>query len=176
MNTRKLYLVIMNYPGLPSAMIRLIKRCYFSHSSLGLDEDRNTFYSFVKKGYFVETLTRYLKPDRKPFDCELFEMEVSQAEYDAVRRELDAFARNRAQYAYAKIGIVLNMLGIPARFPNQYFCSHFIVEILSRAGVFTPDKPSVLYFPEDFRALPRTRMIFKGDLEETCRYLGVLPG
>jgi len=174
MDNRKIYFLISTYPGLPSRMIRLMKHCRYSHSSLGFADDPTVFYSFIKKGFFEESLPRYLKPDREPFDCELHEMTVTQAQYEALQQQIAAFRANRSRYRYAKVGITLNMLGIPARFENRYFCSHFVVELLHRAGIYSPDRPSVMYFPEDLARLPGVHRVFHGKMDGLCRYLGLI--
>jgi hypothetical protein len=60
-----------------SKMVQFFTRCYYTHASIGLEEDMNTFCSFVIKGFRVEKITRYEKPDRESFPCMLYEMEVS---------------------------------------------------------------------------------------------------
>lgn len=53
-NTRKVYVLLTRFPDNGSKTIGFYTNFYYTHASIGLDEDMDTFYSFVKKGFFVE--------------------------------------------------------------------------------------------------------------------------
>ena len=75
MKTRTIYILLTQFPGGNSKAIQLWTRFPYTHVSLGLEEDLNTFSSFVYKGFIVEEIARYNKPGRKPFPCALYTLE-----------------------------------------------------------------------------------------------------
>ena len=44
---RKLYILLTRFPGKTAIAIHALTRCYYTHASIGLEEDLNTFYSIV---------------------------------------------------------------------------------------------------------------------------------
>lgn len=166
---RKLYVLLTQFPGLDSKAMRCYTRFPYTHASVGLDEDLNTFYSFVTKGFIVEDICRYNKPDRDPFPCALYELEVSQTIYDAAKQMLQNFVKNRASLRYDTLGLFLSLVRIPKRRKGRYFCSQFVAEILKRCNATDVNKNTALYLPKDLHALRDLRLIFQGDLLRMSR-------
>ena len=57
MKKRKIFILLTAYFGVIPEMLKIITRFKYNHVSIGLEEDKNTFYSFVKSGFIVEKLT-----------------------------------------------------------------------------------------------------------------------
>ncbi|MBQ7416348.1 MAG: hypothetical protein IJW14_04870 [Oscillospiraceae bacterium] len=162
---RKLYILLTRFPGLDSDALRWWTRFPYTHASIGLEEDMNTFYSFVVKGFIVEDISRYnSKPGRAPFPCALYELEVCPAVYEKAKQILMKFVSNRANLHYNTLGMLLSLIKIPMRRQSHYFCSHFVAELLQRCDGAQLSKRSTLYLPRDLQRLGGIRMIFQGDL------------
>ena len=110
MISRKIFILLTRMPGNGSKAIRLITRFSYTHASIGLEEDINTFYSFICKGFIVEKITRYLRPGREPFPCLLYEMEVSEEVYQTIKERLNTFIENKNVLRYSYLGLVLGLL------------------------------------------------------------------
>ena len=162
---RKLYVLLTRFPGKAAIAIHAFTGCYYTHASIGLEEDLNTFYSIVGKGFIVEKITRYVRPDREPFPCQLYEMEVSEKVYTTVKTLLLECVENKNSYQYSKLGVVLCLLHIPFKRKYHYFCSQFVAEILRNAQAASLKKHSTLYHPGDFRKMPGMRLQFQGNLQ-----------
>lgn len=65
----------------------------------------NTYYSFVRKGFIVEKVTRFIRPDRAPFPCQLYEIEVSQKVYGSVKKVIQVFTEYKGDLRYLKIEV-----------------------------------------------------------------------
>ena len=161
---RKLFILLTRFPGLDSDALRWWTRFPYTHASIGLDEDLNTFYSFVVKGFIVEDISRYNKPGRQPFPCALYELEVSPAVYQKAKQMLGKFVSNRANLHYNTMGMLLSLIRIPTRRKGHYFCSHFVAELLQQCNAARLKKRSNLYFPKDFQKMNGLKMVFQGDL------------
>lgn len=161
---RKLYVLLTRFPGRSAIAIHALTGCYYTHASIGLEEDLNTFYSVVGKGLIVEKITRYVRPDRDPFPCQLYELEVSAKVYGSVKRLLEVCVEHKNSIQYSKLGVVLCLLRIPFRRKYHYFCSQFVAEILKNTQAAQLKKDSTLYYPGDFRKMPGMRLRFQGNL------------
>ena len=175
MNTRKIFVLLTQFPGFDSKALRWWTRFPYSHVSLGLDEDMNTFYSFVVKGFIVEDISRYNKPGRMPFPCELYALEVSEETYQAVKKNMLTFVNKRSSLSYSRLGLILTLIKIPWRLKNRYICSHFMAQTLQRCAAARLKKDSTLYLPKDFPRLKELHMIFKGDLLRMAERFGKQP-
>lgn len=165
MNQKKIYILLTRFPDAGSKVIEAFTGFPYTHASIGLGEDLNTFYSFVAKGFIVEEITRYAKPGRPLCPCQLYELEVSARVYAAVKRVLQIFLMNKGHLHYTRLGVFFCLLRIPHRQKNHYFCSQFVAEVLKHSRAARLRASTTLYRPGDFRHLPGMRLHFQGTLQ-----------
>ena len=175
MAKRKIFVLLTQFPGRSAKALRLWTRCPYTHVSIGLDEDMNTFYSFLMKGFIVEDIKRYNKPGRKPFRCELYAIDVSEEVYQDVKRQLHTYVQNRESLRYSKVGLALSLAGIPWRIKNGYICSYFVAEVLHRCTEIRLKRFSTLCMPKDFSRSRDMKMVFRGDLMHYANHFGSRP-
>ena len=176
MGQRRIFVLLTQFPGREARLLRWYTGCPYTHVSLGLDEDMNTFYSFVMKGFIVEDIARYCaKPGRAPFPCALYELEVTQAVYDRMKALLQSFVARKASLRYSHFGLFLSLIHIPSRRKGRYFCSQFVAEVLQRCKATHLKKSSTLYLPKDLHRLNDLKMIFQGDLLHMTKRYPPLP-
>lgn len=164
-STKRIFLLMVRYPGpFADAMVRCTRYDY-THATIGLEEDLNTFYSFMRKGFVVEKVTRYLKPGRDPFPCALYEIPVSRKVYKRVKKLLNAYTARKKFLRYTHFSLFWCFLRIPWRLPDRYFCSQFVAEVLQRGNVVYLPKNSAICLPKDFHNLKETRLVFSGNIQ-----------
>ena len=172
MASRKIFVLLTQFPGRGAMALRYWSCCPYTHVSIGLDEDMNTFYSFVFKGFIIEDIDRYNRPGRKPFPCALYSMEVSEETYREVREYIGTFVRKRSRLHYSRIGLALSLAGIPWKIKDGYICSYFVAEILQKCTDAHLKKHSTLCMPKDFSRSQDLQMVFRGDLLHYSRRFG----
>lgn len=161
---KKIYILLTRFPDIWSKLIGLMTLSPYTHASIGLEEDLNTYYSFVWKGFIVEDITRYLKRFRKPFPCELYEFDVSVQQYEIVKRVVHEFAAHKHNYTFARWELVFGLFHMPIIRRNRYYCSQFIADVLKESEVLQSTRNSARYFPKDFGKLAGANMVYKGNL------------
>lgn len=164
MKMKKLYILLTHFPDRGSKWIEWFTGCHYTHAAIGLGEDLNTFYSFKTRGFMVEKITRYLKPGREPFACQVYELAVSEQKYNSIKALLQRFLARRSQLRYSRLGVILSLLRIPYKRRYHYFCSQFVAEILQNSYAAQLKKNSSLYLPGDLRKLSGARLIFHGNM------------
>lgn len=174
-STRKIYVLLTRFPGRSSMIIGMLTRFYYTHASIGLEEDMDTFYSFLGKGFVVEKVSRYVRPGRAPFPCQLYEMEVPEQVYQTIKRLLALFQENKTTMRYAKIGVALSLMRIPYKRRNEYFCSQFVAELLDHCQAIQLQKNSALFHPGDFRRMPGMHLHFQGNLRDMMTHFSLAP-
>lgn len=173
MKRKTVFILLTRLQNQSAKPLEILTGCYYTHASIGLEEDLNTFYSFVCKGFIVEKITRYLKAEREPFPCQLYALEVSAGVYKTLKGYLSSFERRRPLLRYSRLGVFLCLLQIPFHRKNHYFCSQFVAEVLSYSSAARLRKNSSLYLPKDLRQLPGLRLHFQGNLHGMAAYCGV---
>lgn len=172
---KKIYILTTRFPDNGAKIIQALTGAVYSHTSIGLSEDLNQFYTFVKKGFMVEDVTRYVKPGRKPFPCQLYEIEVSDRTYETVKRILGFFERNKHKMSYANMGLVMSLCRIPFKRKYSFFCSQFVGEVLKRGKVTKIKKPTNFFFSNDIRKLEGVKLIFEGNLQTMIQHFNIKP-
>lgn len=161
---RKIYILLTRFHGFASKAIRCFTGYRYSHTSIGLEEDMNTFYSFVYKGFIVEKITRYVKPDRKPFDCQIYEVSVTEKVYRKIKELIQSFIENKSNFKYTTFGTILCMLRVPYKRKQHYFCSYFVASILEKSEAIKLRKKSCLHLPSDFKKYENVKFCYAGNL------------
>lgn len=157
---KKIYILLTKYQSFAANVMTYITRFNYTHASIGLEEDMNTFYSFVNKGFIEEKINRYVKPGRKPFKCKLFELEVTEKVYNAIKSLIEKFKAIKEQLQYSKKGLAFCFLHIPYKKQNKYFCSQFVASILEKSEAVKLKKNSSLYLPKDFTKIKNIKEKF----------------
>lgn len=162
--SRKIYILLTRFHGFASKAIRCFTGYRYSHTSIGLDEDMNTFYSFVNKGFIVEKITRYVKPDRKPFDCQMYELSVTEKVYRQIKELIQSFIENKGNLRYTTFGTILCILRIPYKRKEHYFCSYFVASVLEKSEAIKLRKKSYMHLPSDFKKYENIKFCYAGNL------------
>ncbi len=162
---RKVFVLLTRFPDLGSKITSVITNFYYTHASIGLEEDKSTFYSFVTKGFIVENIERYIRPDREPYPCMLYEVEVTNEVYEKIKNTIHTFVAEKKNLKYAKLGVALCIFRISYQSPDSYFCSQFVADILKSSGAVHFEKSSSLFLPKDFDRLDGLRYVFSGNIK-----------
>lgn len=174
-NKKKIYVLLTRFPDTGSKWIQAMTGFFYTHASIGLEEDMNTFYSFVEKGFIVEDINRYNKPDRDPFPCQLYELEVSERVYSSAKRIIEYYVRKKEKMSYTRFGLVMSLLRIPIKRKHKFICSQFVAHVLKRAKATRLKKYTVLYLPGDFKKLEELKLVFEGNLQTFIAHFGIEP-
>ena len=173
MNKRRIYILLTRLPNFGSKFLTLVTGFYYTHASIGLDEDMNTFYSFVFKGFIVEKINRYVKPHRLPFPCQVYEIYVDEDKYNEIKEYINGFVERKNELKYTKFGVAMCMMGIPFKRKQHFFCSQFVADVLKRCNVKRLGKPTVLYLPHDLNTLLKENIMFKGNHESFLKRFNI---
>lgn len=163
---RKITILLTRFPDNGSRFISLLTGFYYTHASIGLPEEPDTYYSFVRKGFIVEKASRYIRPNWDPLPCQLYELPVSEETYHHIKHMLHSFAERKPFLQYSNLGVFLSLCKIRHKRENQYFCSQFIAEVLKESRAIHLKKDPSLCMPKDLTRLPTNTLIFQGTLPE----------
>ncbi len=160
---KKIYILMTQYPGFNAKFLKWYTGFPYTHVSVGFQDDMDTFYTFVGKGFLVESIRRYEKPGRPSFPCALYEISVTEQTYNHVKALVLTYKARKEKLKYSTFGLVMSFLRIPFKRKNRYFCSQFVAEVLQKSQVLKLKKRSTFYFPEDITKHKEVKLIFVGN-------------
>lgn len=145
---RTITVLLTKYSDWISNLIYHIGGRGYTHASLSLDEDENTYYSFNYHGFCVETLEKHRRRGVKKSMS--YRLNVPDDACENIKIRIAQFKNNRSEFQYTRIGVLFCVLKIPFKWERHYFCSQFVAEIITNSGAIKLKKKPQLYLPNDF--------------------------
>ena len=95
---RQICVLLTKYSDWLSAVVCHVSGRGFTHSSISLDEDPDTYYSFNFRGFAVETAEKHRRRGVRNSRC--IQLQISDAAYTRLRMRLLDMLAHRAEYHY----------------------------------------------------------------------------
>ncbi len=177
--TKYIYVLLSRTHTTPARLIRFFTREPYSHASIALDIELNQLYSFARKhihnpfdcGFIEENIETGIFGMDKNVYCSVYEVPVTEEQYEIVRNEIEIFKKNRDIYQYNYTGIISLMFGKSVADGKHFFCSQFVSHIFYKSGVRLFSKSDGLIRPYDFHIRLKRHMIYSGRLSEYRSFL-----
>ena len=113
----------------PSYLLYYLTGKGYTHASIGLGEEKDTFYSFSTKGFRIERPNNWRKKDRRIYGA-VYRLKVTEFVYQSIKKFIYTIKANQKKYTYNLIGLILAIMDIPSKIKNKFFCSQFVAEAL----------------------------------------------
>lgn len=181
---KKIY-IITTYTGtVLSYLIRNISNTPYAHVSIALNEDLRPMYSFgrlnpktpIFAGFVEENINEGLYAIRKNTMCRVYSLEVTDAQYEDLEKNISEVSLNRKEYDYDIKGLVRLSINRPRQKDYKYVCSNFVADMLVKSNINIVEKPSHEVRPNDFFDLHHFTLEYEGLLSkygmEENSYLG----
>lgn len=168
---RTIFIIQMHTGTLPAKVIRRVTHYPYSHVGLSLSRDCSTVYSFGRKrlhnflmGGFVKQTSGDLFFQKFPHtSCRVLEVWVTNRQYHDLELLLHDFDSRDELLRYDFCGLLLRqVLRRPVTFRNRYVCSHFVAELLQRAGIHSFGRESCMVRPGDFSSICGANEVYCG--------------
>lgn len=163
--------IVLSYTETPFGhVIRAVKRCVYTHSSLALDSSLNDMVSFTyeisgDKGLTIETLKTFTdKTLSSLIDVMCVFVDISAI--NKIKEVISFFKNNKKKTSYNffnLFNIVLNR-AVNSNGDLSLVCSQFVDTILKIANINIVTKSSNLVIPEDFKRMnhPKVFKLYEG--------------
>lgn len=183
----KLYLALVDTPGLFASIIRRVIGIDYIHVVLSMDEELNEAYSVGRRSPAVPILAGFEKEDARKVEqafptakYKIVSIECTKEQKEHISKQLQECFAQRFHYHYCVLGLPMLLCNIPFYQRNHYTCSSFVANILKENGIELFEKHFSLVTPRDFYELQNTSLVFEGTLHEfngSClRYSKEHPG
>ena len=170
----KVYILLTKTDTVFSRCIHIFTNSEFTHASIAIDDNLQTFYSFGRKycytmlpaGFVEENLDKGLFSKKKNTKCVVYEIQTDKNTYDAIAKEIFFMSNNKKSYKYSVLGVPCVYFGINKKFKNRYLCSQFVSDILMKHGIIEKFKEPNLILPDDLKRIEKSSIVFQGTLKE----------
>ncbi len=167
----KLYIALVDTPGLFAWMIRKVIKINYIHVVLSLDKGLREAYSVGRRNPFLPFFAGFEKEDllqiSRAFPTaryKIYSIPCTKEQKTRIMLQLTEDYRKRFHYHYCIIGLPFLLMGKSFYQKNHYTCSSFIARILEENGVLTFSKHFSLVTPRDFYEYDSEDIIFEGPL------------
>ncbi len=167
----KLYIALVDTPGLFAWMIRKVIKINYIHVVLSLDKDLREAYSVGRRNPFLPFFAGFEKEDlfqiSRAFPTaryKIYSIPCTREQKARIMLQLMEDYRKRFHYHYCIIGLPFLLMGKSFYQKNHYTCSSFIARILEENGVLTFSKHFSLVTPRDFYEYDSQDIIYEGSL------------
>lgn len=169
---RQIYIVISQTGTILSRILKLLTKAEYNHVSISLDAGLHTMYSFGRRnpynpivGGFVQESPHWGTFQRFPnTKVVVLSVPVTQTQYGAIEQKLAAMFAERRHYHYNYLGLVLAGAKISYHHARHYYCSEFVMAILSESHVTGVAAMSAIVKPIAFLDFPGAKQIYCGKL------------
>ncbi len=167
----KIYLALVDTPGLFASMIRKTIGIPYVHVAIGLDPGLKEAYSIGRRNPFIPLIAGF-EQEYLPSICSAFptarykvvSLECTGWQKAAIAAQLEECYDNRFRYHYCVLGLPFLLMNVPFYQKQHYTCSSFIARLLAENGIELFEKHFSLVTPRDFYELPQTELVYEGTL------------
>lgn len=128
---KEIMILLTKYSDWISSMVYHFCGKGYTHVSIALEDEPETYYSFNYRGFAIETLEKHRRRGVNYSRC----------------------YRIQIPDRYTRFGVLCCALHIPLHWKRHYFCSQFVAELLEHSGAVALTKSSSLFLPNHFIAL-----------------------
>lgn len=173
-NYKEIYILQTHTGTIPSKVVRLFTKYEYSHILISLDNTFTKMYSFGRKtlnnplngGFVIENISGKLFTKFHNTFCRIYKLKITRQQFIDLSNELKIFEDDRDEYKYDFLGIFTRYIHHPIKRNYYYVCSQFVAEVLSKANIYTFDKPFEDITPQDFESIPNTEIVYIGKLNQ----------
>lgn len=171
----KLYVGLVDTPGLFAWMIRKVIKQDYIHVVLGMDEHLNECYSVGRRHPAVPLLAGFEREEKDKIvrvfpnaRYMIYSIECAEEQKEAIQDTLRECYEKRFKFHYCIIGLPFLLFNREFYQDGFYTCSSFVARVLEIHGIKMFQKHFSLVTPKDFYELKEKEVIYEGSLADIC--------
>lgn len=171
----KLYIALVDTPGLFADLIRKTIKINYIHVVLSLDKNLTEAYSVGRRNPFIPFFAGFEKENLHKIHSafptaryKIYSIDCDKEQKEKTAKELLKYYENRFHYHYCIIGLFFLLMGKPFYQKRHYTCSSFIARLLETNNILSFSKHFSLVTPRDFYEYSNQNIIYEGSLDSLC--------
>ena len=174
---KKLYIALIDTPGLFASIIRHVIGQRYIHVAIGLDKHLDEAYSMGRRVTKIPIISGFEREDKVKIlekypkaGYLIYSITCTDEQFAFVKQTLRKAYEHRFSYHYAVIGLPFILFNKPFYQKNHYTCTSYIGKLLEEAGIMSFNKDFSLITPKDFYQYKGKDIIFEGKLRDLDNY------
>ena len=138
----KIYVALVDTPGLFASLIRRFIGMNYIHVVLSMDQELNEAYSVGRRNPSIPLFAGFEREDAEKIEqafptarYRIVSMECTDEQKENIYRRLRECYEKRFRYHYCILGLPMILCNIPFYQKNHYTCSSFVANILEENGM-----------------------------------------
>lgn len=171
----KLYIGLVDTPGLFAGIIRRVIKQDYIHVVLGMDEELEECYSVGRRFPSIPLIAGFEREEKEKIlqafptaRYMVYSIDCTKKQKEQIQKKLRECYRNRYRYHYCVFGLPFILFQKEFYQKRHYTCSSFVARILEMYGILSFDKHFSLVTPKDFYELEEKEIIYEGQLADIC--------
>lgn len=169
---KNIYFVLTYTGTFLSKIIKFYTKKEYAHVSISLDKDLNEMYSFGRLnpyiafigGFVHERINEGTFKRFKNTQAEICTIEVTDEQYEKLKRIIESFKVNKSIYRFNTIGLLAVPLKIKVKRKNYFYCAEFVKYALEESNI-EMKLPEIIK-PQNFGEIEDVRICYKGLLRD----------
>lgn len=171
---KTIYILLTKSTTICSKVVYMATKSEYTHASISLDKNFDKLYTFSRRykhlllpaGFVVESAYDGIMGDSDDMNCAVYELSISNDSYRKLVRMFRHMDYHKKKYRYSILGLPMCFFKKRYERKGYYFCSQFVHHALTESGAIKNETYSSLFRPMDFKELPETKEVFKGNIKE----------
>ncbi|MBQ8927132.1 MAG: hypothetical protein IJ055_02510 [Oscillospiraceae bacterium] len=170
---KEIYLVISQTGTWLSRLLAVITKAGYNHASISLDPQLRDMYSFGRRHAYNPIIAGFVKESpyfgtffrfRREARCVILRITVTPEQHEQLREFLTEMYRNKEQYHYNFLGLVLAAFDVVYRRENHYYCSEFCRDALELFSILDTGSYEGIVKPVDFLESEQVQIVYTGSM------------
>lgn len=174
MPEKEIYIVVSQTGSIVSRILKRITGAEYNHASIALDSELHNMYSFGRRYTYFPWYGGFVaeSPEFGAFKrfsdtrAVIISIPVTERAYKKIEARLNEMLKNKNDYHYDIIGLLLAYFNIIYKRDHHYYCSDFVRELLVQFGVEDSELFMPIVQPQHFLNIPDSRVVYRGKLSE----------
>ena len=171
---KDIYILLTKSRTWISRIIGVTTSDFSTHVAISFNEKLTPMYGFSRKYVYMplpaniqkEYLDDAFHRVHNDIPCAVYKITVEDEMYRKIKQKGEKIFKNRKDYGFNVVGLILCKLGIVYKRKRKYFCSQFISSVLVENGAICLQKDPCLVRPNDFTKFKEMRCIYEGKINE----------
>lgn len=168
-----IYILLTKTNSVLSRVIATHTKEDYVHASIIMSRHLEHGYSFSRKKLRNPLIGGFVKEEYaqwidyfKEVQCCIYELEVTDNQYQDINRMIGAFEADKEKYKYHFLGLMAQSLRIDYERENRFFCTQFVAHVLTETGALDLGKHPIHVRSDDFRKHKDLHLIYEGKLKD----------
>lgn len=164
------YLILSSSSSLPAKVIKRVSGNILNHSSISVDDSLKSMYSFGRTncynlftaGFVKECQNQGFYKRFKDTYIKVYRLPVDECIFYQTKDYLENWYKNRDNYSYSYLGLLLASVNRPLERENRYYCSEFVAKVFTDCNIRELNRNIHTYRPHYFEELEDKDLIYEG--------------